>query len=236
MDIVSGPGAQLTYDSFKAGVDRLPAGDVKTALSSLIRTTGTTLPQAQANIEKWFDDSMDRVTGWYKRKIQWITAVTALLLAFATNADSIRIAAMLWHNPELRAEGVKLAEQRAEAAKNTTTASEANSVEAEITYPDQSNPLNPKATIKPVTPEERKFLTELIGWEGAPRFGDLQARDILLMILGWVLTGLAVSLGAPFWFDILNKIINIRGAGKAPDEKPKVPSKTPIPEPKEVQA
>ena len=89
MDIISGPDAQLTYESFKAGLAKLPPGDVKTALNSLVRTTGTTLPHVQASIEKWFDDSMDRVSGWYKRKIQWITAVVALLLAFATNADSI---------------------------------------------------------------------------------------------------------------------------------------------------
>lgn len=236
MDIVSGPDGHLTYESLKAGIDKLPPGDVKTALSSLVRTAGTNLPAVQANIEKWFDDSMDRVSGWYKRKIQLITAIVALLLAFATNADSIKIARILWHNPEIRAEGVKLAEQRAEAAKNGNPTPQANTAEAEISYPDASNPLNPKATIKPVTQEERAFLTELIGWEGAPHFSDLQARDIFLMILGWILTGLAVSLGAPFWFDVLNKVINIRGAGKVPDEKPKAPSRTPIPEPKETEA
>lgn len=235
MDIISGPDAQLTYESFKTGLAKLPPGDVKTALNSLVRTTGTTLPHVQASIEKWFDDSMDRVSGWYKRKIQWITAVVALLLAFATNADSIRIARILWHNPELRAESIKLAEERAEAAKNATAPPQTNTVETEITYPDQSNPLNPTATIKPVTQEERSYLTELIGWEGAPHFSDLQARDVFLMILGWILTGLAVSLGAPFWFDILNKVINIRGAGKAPSEKPKAPSNTPIPEPREIE-
>jgi len=234
MDIISGPEAQLTYENFKAGFDKLPDGDVKKVLSSLMHTSGQTLGEVQGNIEKWFDDSMDRVSGWYKRKIQWITAVVALLLAFATNADSIRIAEMLWHNPEIRAEGVKLAEQRAEAAKNGAPAPEPNTAEAEITYPDASNPLNPSATIKPVTQQERAYLTELIGWQGAAQFRNLHARDILLMILGWVLTGLAVSLGAPFWFDVLNKVINIRGTGKAPSEKPKAPSKTPIPDAEET--
>jgi len=35
-------------------------------------------------------------------------------------------------------------------------------------------------------------------------------------VLGWLLTMIAVSLGAPFWFDMLNKIINIRNAGTKP--------------------
>jgi hypothetical protein len=232
MDIVSGPEAQLSFDRLQTGINNLPPGDVKTALTSLLRTTGSTLHEAQKSIETWFDDSMDRVSGWYKRKIQLNTAIIALLLAVATNADTLRIVSTLWHNPELRAEGVKLAEQRAEASKNAPEPTAANAPVVETTYPDASDPLKP--ALKPVTQEERGFLTQLLGWESAPHFKDMESGDIrkalLLMVLGWLLTGVAVSLGAPFWFDILNKFTNIRGSGKAPSELPKEPSKTPIPE------
>jgi hypothetical protein len=44
-------------------------------------------------------------------------------------------------------------------------------------------------------------------------------------IVGWILSAIAVSLGAPFWFDTLNRFMNIRSAGKAPDEGPKGPEK-----------
>ena len=40
---------------------------------------------------------------------------------------------------------------------------------------------------------------------------------------GWLITAIAATLGAPFWFDILNKIMSIRSAGKAPEEKSKSP-------------
>jgi|GEM_PF-2487564 len=48
-------------------------------------------------------------------------------------------------------------------------------------------------------------------------------RSIWPKLLGLILTAIAVSMGAPFWFDMLNKIINIRSAGRAPDERPKNP-------------
>jgi hypothetical protein len=48
-------------------------------------------------------------------------------------------------------------------------------------------------------------------------------RALWPKLLGLILTAIAVSLGAPFWFDLLNKIINIRSAGRAPDERPKDP-------------
>jgi hypothetical protein len=34
-----------------------------------------------------------------------------------------------------------------------------------------------------------------------------------LVFLGWVITALAVSLGAPFWFDLLNRVVKIRTGG-----------------------
>jgi hypothetical protein len=37
-------------------------------------------------------------------------------------------------------------------------------------------------------------------------------------LLGWIVTVLAISIGAPFWFDLLNKFVNLRSAGRATDE------------------
>lgn len=42
-------------------------------------------------------------------------------------------------------------------------------------------------------------------------------------LFGWLLTALAASLGAPFWFDTLNRLMSIRSSGKAPEEAPKSP-------------
>ncbi|MEH1974235.1 MAG: hypothetical protein V7L02_13740 [Nostoc sp.] len=36
------------------------------------------------------------------------------------------------------------------------------------------------------------------------------------LICGWIVSGLAIAMGAPFWFDILNKVINVRNAGPKP--------------------
>jgi hypothetical protein len=42
---------------------------------------------------------------------------------------------------------------------------------------------------------------------------------ILFRLPGWIITTLAITLGAPFWFDMLNKVINIRNVGLKPEEK-----------------
>jgi hypothetical protein len=65
-------------------------------------------------------------------------------------------------------------------------------------------------------------LTEIgypIGWKEWPK-DDLAW---ITAILGWLITGLAVSLGAPFWFDMLKRFVNVRGAGANPKEQPPAP-------------
>ena len=53
-----------------------------------------------------------------------------------------------------------------------------------------------------------------VGWGGdkSPDGG----WDIFAAVTGWLITGVAVTFGAPFWFDFLGKVSNLRGAGKKP--------------------
>ncbi len=39
-------------------------------------------------------------------------------------------------------------------------------------------------------------------------------------LIGWLWTAVALSLGAPFWFDMLSKVMNVRGAGQKPEKAP----------------
>jgi hypothetical protein len=80
-----------------------------------------------------------------------------------------------------------------------------------------------------VTPaEQRKLFGEISAATPLPEFERAPMRwwrgaEIVSKLVGFLLTAFALSLGAPFWFDTLNKLINIRTAGRAPDEKPKNP-------------
>ena len=53
-------------------------------------------------------------------------------------------------------------------------------------------------------------------------WGEFQKeKSPILHLLGWLLTAAALSLGAPFWFDLLKKFINLRGAGQKPAREDK---------------
>lgn len=58
-------------------------------------------------------------------------------------------------------------------------------------------------------------LTQLpIGWKEVPALD----AGLLLMVAGWLITASSALFGAPFWFDLLQRAIQLRGTGKKPDE------------------
>jgi hypothetical protein len=84
-----------------------------------------------------------------------------------------------------------------------------------------------------LTDSEKDLLTSLRGWDDdrtrlaadIVRNGDgLFVRSAWAFgafwrhLLGWIVTILAISIGAPFWFDLLNRFVNLRSAGRATDE------------------
>src|ERR1700686_19931 len=56
-----------------------------------------------------------------------------------------------------------------------------------------------------------------LGWNRAAFSAD--PWDWFSRGAGWCLPIAAVSLGAPFWFDVLSKFINFRSAGQPPEER-----------------
>jgi hypothetical protein len=210
--IASGKEAATTLEGLKHTVNEFPPGDVQKALSALLRRSGGNLETAQKAIEGWFNDAMDRVTGWYKRRTVLWTVIIAAVLTILSNADTVQIARRLWTDPVLRSKVVAEAQNRAKKPPPT------------VEYPDKDEPTEPKVTEgNSVSAQEQQLLTQILGWQGNPR--DDSFSVWLSRLLGWLLTILAVSLGAPFWFDMLNKLINIRSAGKSPDEEAKKPKK-----------
>ncbi len=194
------PGS-ISFADLEKGVMGLPDGDVKTALAALIQTAHGDLNRAQRNIEQWFDHSMQRVSGWYKKRVQIVTVCVAAALTIITNADTIRIGQILWTNGTVRSTIVAKAEKRAESGTSGAT----------VEYPDKNNPLKP--VFKP-SKDELDALQFVLGWSKV----DLTSWEgWVSRLFGWILSIAAVSLGAPFWFDLLSKLVNIRNAGQKPD-------------------
>lgn len=178
---------QPLLEQIAAGIAELPPGRVHESLQALLAQAQGDLDKFNLAVQRWFDDAMDRLSGAYKRFCGYFLLAFGIVIAVGFNIDSIAIAGWLWKNPQAAA---AVAEQ-AQAA--TAAAPAASDVAAGA---DQALALL-QATAVP------------FGWGPGIGVGPLK-------LLGWFATALAVSLGAPFWFDILGRLLNLRATGPRP--------------------
>lgn len=221
MDIVTGSGKDTgDAQALSAGIQTIPNPPLRTSLSAVLADANQSLTTNQQKIEAWYDDCMDRVSGRYKRRtVLWIW-ILAAIVTLGLNADSIRISKILWTNQAIRTAVVESAKSRAqgerpEALMPLAVHTDAHAPKKAVAVSPHSNDV--------LSDKERAQLSELTGWSDdikqlAQMNGSQQIWHILAHIPGWLFTIIAVSLGAPFWFDLLNRFVNIRSAGRAPDE------------------
>ncbi len=252
-------------------------------------------------LESWFNDSMDRVSGWYKRQVQVILFIIGLGMAIMFNVDTVDIAGKLTTDKDARDKIVQLAIKQAEQYKDDPRV-KYDSADAASKKRDSAAASNDSARRMDVFNEYQdkmdKVKKELkggidtannllaLGWD---KYGSddslflnklycktwclffhpwykpihlVSSADIMKDVedslnkyhilvnrhnldsafihyqyqnypvrvktayiwyelthkkkkfLGFLILAFAVCLGAPFWFDLLSKLIKLRGTGK----------------------
>jgi hypothetical protein len=183
-------------------VGKLPDSNMRDALLAQIATADKSLTALRDGVATWFDESMDRLSGVYKRKLKLLSIAVGLALAVVINADTISVATRLWYDGTLRAQIV--------AAAATTIASGAPASGDAPAQPGVG------AALQQASQAAASLRPFPFGWTKAER-DALLGWGFLKKALGLALTTLALVLGAPFWFDLLSKFMQIRGTGRKPD-------------------
>jgi hypothetical protein len=213
----AGGGVTNDLKAVRASVAQVPNEELRTALLTLIDEANGDLARARANVEQWYDGAMDRVSGWYKRRTAYTMLALGVGMAAVLNADTINIATALARDSTLRTAVVAAAERRLASEEQPSTAGTAAAENADERDQEATQAVNAAYA-------EVASLGLPIGWVRTPA-GDNDLRQLpgsaggwLLKLLGILLTGFAVSQGAPFWFDLLNKFMVVRSTVK-PKEK-----------------
>jgi hypothetical protein len=144
--------------------------------------------------DAWFNAKMDRATGWYKRNAQYLMIGIAFALAFGSGVDSLALGQQLFAAP----------------AFTQATAAAISSAAGKF----KDNPDGGVAQVAQIVADaQSRQPLHFSRWSPASKL-DIEA------IFGLLITAIAVSLGAPFWFDILKCIVNVRMAGAKPGTDP----------------
>ncbi|MDQ1353159.1 MAG: hypothetical protein QG657_3465 [Acidobacteriota bacterium] len=212
-------------EEMKASVAKIENYHVKNVLTDILESMGkdkagvaAKLEKAKQDIEKWFDTGMEHVSAWYKRQTHKVVFALAVVVCILFNVDTIMISRALSVNSSLRDSLTAVA---VETTKNPVDSTSVDALK-------QGKELQAQI----------QQLGLPIGWAKTTA-GSLDPRglpnniwnfwDWFYKVLGLLMSILAVSMGAPFWFDVLKKLISLRNAPKGQDTPP-----TPLPAPAPV--
>ncbi len=198
----------------KGAIEKLPASKLRTQLQALAETAATDVETFVGEISHWVDQSLTMMGEVYKQRIAVISFFIGLAAAVAFNIQSLAVADYLYRNKEAREAIVVVAEQFTDATSKATFDRCLKAV-AEGQAPDADC----KSMIGLVTAVQggnETFGQLPVLWKDTDTAWEqivpFKQDGWLFRLVGWLITALAVSLGAPFWFDLLNKLVNIRRA------------------------
>lgn len=184
--------------------------------------------QLEREVAHWFNQSMERASGVYRRNAKGIALLIGFLVAVLINADTLHMIDRLSRDTLLRTTMT----QAAQATRSTTAPTLPTLPNSEVTdaaVPTSEPARNMQTSLTEVQDAVNQALDDVplpIGWSEANR--TVQQRDsqtwavpILRPIIGWTITGVALSMGSTFWFDILSRVIRVRSTGDKPEETKK---------------
>lgn len=206
---------------FSAAVDKLPDSDLKKQLEALARTAGTEADALVKAVGDWADRSLTVLGEGYKRNLQKISLGIGLVVAIGLNLDTVALTAHLYRDKEAREAAAALGVQIAEKTGKDVF-DKCMGLTPESRKQDAS--CAPLIGLVDAVQGRNESLGKLpIGWPvSEPGTKDVASGAVELWPwlsrgVGWLLTALALSLGAPFWFDLLNKLVNMRHGMRRPE-------------------
>lgn len=169
------------------------------------------LTEYRKNTEAWFGDVMSQASNWYKIRAQWMAFWIGLAIAVFINIDTIYVAQKLWQEPTARA--VIVAQAQAQAQSETQPENISFSTAASLNFPvgwttteldTHSCGLFSVINYQFVIRSAGKCLSVT----SLPALNN--GWGIFVKLFGYLLTALAAAQGAPFWFDILRKLVGAK--------------------------
>jgi hypothetical protein len=206
------PAGAPLGDRLRLAAERLQNEHLRRAVQQAAARGGDDLERVREHFERWYDSAMDRVSGRYKRRAQhwlfWLSIGAALLL----NVNTLTIAESLSKNATLRRAVVAQAERHTDVSPTAADAGRSLREIDRLGLPVGWSRGSIDALLIPMR-DETGAITPGRGSGG-----------LVQIVFGYLLTALAVSLGAPFWFDILNRLMVIRSTVKPHEKSPEEPS------------
>jgi predicted lysophospholipase L1 biosynthesis ABC-type transport system permease subunit len=207
-------------DDLVALISDVKNAKLRSTLEALHDSAADTGVAFRTRLQQWYDETMERASGWYKRVAQLALLITGFVLAVSCNVDSIRIVTALSSSSELR-QGLVAKATEYLKAKPTTAPAESKEV-------DQV--LKSQVAKYQAADADLDSLGIPIRWGAEAK--EYVKHHKLQALMGWLLSAMAAAMGANYWFSLLGKLLKMRIAGVKPETPPapvSVPPATAVP-------
>lgn len=159
--------------------------------------------ELKVEFDKWYTEIMGRVTEAYKRHTQLMVFFIGLTLAVVFNANMITLFKGLYKAPEEKSEIYNM-------AMNYVAQNDTLQIQPVVTDTSQANSALPKFDSVIFVPVKDLLQFKSLGLKDPKDTSVYTMAGIRKNIVGWFFMAIAISFGAPFWFDLLKKIINYK--------------------------
>jgi cell fate (sporulation/competence/biofilm development) regulator YlbF (YheA/YmcA/DUF963 family) len=164
--------------------------------------------QFKKEVETWFDRSMDRASGVYKRNAKGVAILIGISIAILTNTDTFHLLKRLSQDSAIRSAITQSASsQQINYINDPNARMQIQKLLGDASVPIGWQNISQQLDLEPLSTSQGNTANAVLR----------KIWKVIAMLCGWLLSGLAIAMGAPFWFDVLNKVINVRNAGPKPE-------------------
>jgi hypothetical protein len=214
--LVPEASGETTMTSVRGAIDRLPTalGPLQRSLQALAKNAGDDITKFRAAVEHWYDDHMDRVSGWYKRSAAKITLVVGAILVVLLNINSLTIARTLYSDSTVNTAVSSVAARGKSCPADENQRACLSSLESVFSSAAAAGLPIGWGTVRDCLPA-----TAHCNWldqRGVFSRHGGSAWQLILVLLGFLIMVGAIVPGARFWFGLLSRLGTLRSSGPRP--------------------
>jgi hypothetical protein len=214
IDLVAPDAAgETTMDTIQRNVGRLP-DPFKSSLQALVKNADNDVSRFRTSVERWYDDHMSRVSGWYKRHVAIITLSVGAVLIVLLNINVLTIGRTLYSQTAVSTAVSTVAAKGTSCPASKNPQECLSKLQAQLSAAASAGLPIGWGTVRDCqAPGARCNWMDQRGLFS--RHGD-SFWQFVLVLIGFFLMIIAIVPGAQFWFGLLSKIGAIRSTGPKP--------------------
>jgi len=214
--LVPDAAGQTTMSTIVQSVNALPEWmpTLQASLQALAKNAGGDIEKFRTSVENWYDDHMDRVSGWYKRHVAKITLLVGAILVLLLNVNALTIGRTLYTDSAISTAVSSVAARGTSCPASQSQQACLANLEGQLSNAATAGlPIGWGSVRVCATPKSRCNWLEQRGVLN--RTGG-SGWQIALILIGFLITITSLVPGARFWFGLLNKIGSLRTTGPKP--------------------